>query len=204
MRPLVKICGLRRVHDAELAVALGATHVGAVRTPTSPRRASLDEARAIFDAVASKATRVLVFRDVPVEEVVHEASSSGADWVQLYEGSDGDRERLESEGFRVFRVYSVEEDARALPALLDSSDARPALLDVAGGGTGRRFDWRLLGSEAPPFTFVAGGIRAENVEELLLHRPHGVDLSSGIERAPGVKDEDKLRMLFERIGRHRR
>lgn len=204
MRPLVKICGLRRVQDAELAVALGATHVGAVRTPESPRRASLDEARAIFDRVASKATRVLVFRDVPIEGVVRDASSSGADWVQLYGGSDADFERLESEGFRVLRVYRVEEDSRALPALLDSSDARPALLDVAGGGTGRRFDWRLLGSEAPPFTFVAGGIRAENVEELLLHRPHGVDLSSGIERAPGVKDEEKLRMLFDRIGRHHR
>jgi phosphoribosylanthranilate isomerase len=204
MMPLVKICGLRRVQDAELAVALGATHVGAVRTPTSPRRASLDEARRIFDRVASKATRVLVFRDVPIECIVGDARSSGADWVQLYRGSDRDFERLESEGLRVLRVYRVEEDARALPALPDSSDVRPALLDVSGGGTGRRFDWRLLGSEAPPFTFIAGGIRAENVEELLAHRPYGVDLSSGVERVPGVKDEEKLRGLFERIGRHRR
>jgi phosphoribosylanthranilate isomerase len=202
--PLVKICGLRRVQDAELAVALGATHVGAVRTKASPRRASLDEAREIFDAVASRAIRVLVFRDVPIEDVVRDARASGADCVQLYEGTDRDFERLESEGLRVLRVYRVEEDSHALPAILDSSHARPALLDVAGGGTGRRFDWRLLGSEAPPFTFVAGGIRAENVGELLHHHPYGVDLSSGVERAPGVKDPEKLRGLFERIGRHHR
>jgi phosphoribosylanthranilate isomerase len=80
----------------------------------------------------------------------------------------------------------------------------PALLDVGGGGSGRSFDWDLLGTEAPPFTFVAGGIRPENVEALLEHRPYGIDLASGVESEPGVKDEEKLRELFDRIGRHRR
>jgi phosphoribosylanthranilate isomerase len=112
---------------------------------------------------------------------------------------------LESEGLRVLRVYGVDEDSRTLPARsIEPNEARPALLDVSGGGTGRRFDWRLLGSQAPPFTFVAGGIRAENIEELLLQRPYGVDLSSGVERAPGVKDEEKLRRFFERIGNSHR
>lgn len=78
--------------------------------------------------------------------------------------------------------------------------ARPALLDVGGGGTGRGFDWTLLGARAPDATFVAGGIRPDNVRVLLKYRPYGIDLSSGVESSPGVKDPHKLRALFEEVG----
>jgi phosphoribosylanthranilate isomerase len=204
MKPLVKICGLKRVRDAELAVSLGASFVGAVRTGGSPRRVSVDEARALFTEVGSRAERVLVFRDCALDEVLSDARASGSDWVQLYEASDANVRRIEQEGFRVLRVYTVTEAAGALPGFeSEPSRERPALFDVGGGGSGRRFDWSLLGTEAPPFTFVAGGIRPENVEELLEHRPYGIDLSSGVEREPGVKDERKLRDLFRRIERRR-
>ncbi len=200
MRPLVKICGLKRVEDAEIAVSLGANLVGAVRTPSSPRRVSVDEARALFSRIGSNAARVLVFRDVPLEEVLSDARASGADWVQLYHASDSDVRRVESEGLRVLRVYDLSEATRRLPAFAaEPSAGRPALLDVGGGGSGRSFDWGLLGGAAPAFTFIAGGIRPENVAELLEHRPYGIDLSSGVEREPGVKDEAKLRRLFDRI-----
>jgi phosphoribosylanthranilate isomerase len=202
MRPVVKICGLKRVEDAELAVSLGANLVGSVRTPSSPRRVSLDEARALFSRVGSSAARVLVFRDVPLEEVLSDARAAGADWVQLYDASDSDVRRVEDAGFRVLRVYAMSEKSEGLPAFpSEPSKERPALLDVSGGGSGRRFDWDLLGAAAPAFTFVAGGIRPDNVSDLLERRPYGIDLSSGVERAPGVKDEEKLRRLFERIER---
>jgi phosphoribosylanthranilate isomerase len=205
MRPLVKICGLKRAEDAELAVSLGADLVGAVRTPSSPRRVSIEEARALFSRIGSKAARVLVFRDVPLDEVLVDARAASADWVQLYQATDSDVRRVESEGVRVLRVYDLSDEALRLPAFSAKPSAgRPALLDVGGGGSGRSFDWDLLGSGAPAFTFVAGGIRPENVEELLAHRPYGIDLSSGVEREPGVKDEAKLRRLFERIERKRR
>jgi phosphoribosylanthranilate isomerase len=201
MRPLVKICGLKRVEDAELAVSLGANLVGAVRTPSSPRRVTLDEARALFSRIGSGAARVLVFRDVPLETVLSDARAAGADWVQLYDASDSEVRQVESEGLRVLRVYDLSEVSRRLPEFpVEPAADRPALLDVGGGGSGRRFDWRLLGGEAPAFTFIAGGIRPENVEELLDHRPYGIDLASGVERQPGVKDEAKLRQLFDRIG----
>lgn len=200
MRPLVKICGLKRVEDAEVAVSLGANFVGAVRTPSSPRRVSVDEARALFSRIGSNAARVLVFRDVPLEEVLSDARASGADWVQLYHASESDVRRVESEGLRVLRVYDLSEESLRLPAFSrEPAAGRPALLDVGGGGSGRSFDWGLLGGAAPAFTFIAGGIRPENVEELLEHRPYGIDLSSGVEREPGVKDEAKLRRLFDRI-----
>ena len=200
MRPLVKICGLKRVEDAELAVSLGASFVGAVRTRSSPRRVSVEEARALFSRVGSKAARVLVFRDYTLEAVLSEARAAGADWVQLYHAQDSDVRCIESEGLHVLKVYAMSEDARRLPLFsrVPAAD-RPALLDVVGGGSGRSFDWDLLGAAAPAFTFVAGGIRPENVSELLEHAPYGIDLSSGVEREPGVKDEGKLRMLFERI-----
>jgi phosphoribosylanthranilate isomerase len=204
MRPLVKICGLKRVEDAELAVSLGASFVGAVRAPGSPRALSLDEASDLFGRVGSRAARVLVFRKTAAGEILKDARATGADWVQLYDSSDSDVRFLEGEGLRVLRVYGVREGAKTLPAFAGNpSESRPALLDVGRGGSGQRFDWGLLGTEAPPFTFVAGGIGPENVEDLLQRRPYGIDLSSGVEREPGVKDEGLLRRLFDRIGRHR-
>ncbi len=204
MKPLVKICGLKRAEDAELAVTLGADLVGAVRTKSSPRCVSLPEAREIFSTIGSNAGRVLVFRDIPLGDALEDAHAAGADWVQLYDASDGDVRRARDEGFRVLRVYTMTEVARKLPEFEPAPRAEtPSLLDVGGGGSGRRFDWGLLGTEAPPFTFIAGGIRPENVEDLLEHRPYGIDLSSGVEKEPGVKDGDKLRDLFDRIGRRR-
>ncbi len=200
MRPLVKICGLKRAEDAELAVSLGADFVGAVCTADSPRRVSVEEARALFARVGSRAARVLVFRDFTLEDVISDASTSGADWVQLYDASDSDVRRVEDAGFRVLRVYTMSEQAKGLPEFASEPAAdRPALLDVGFGGSGRTFDWSLLGTKAPGFTFVAGGIRPENVSDLLERLPYGIDLSSGVEREPGVKDEGKLRKLFERI-----
>ncbi len=205
MTPLVKICGLKRVEDAELAVSLGASFVGAVRTRSSPRLVSVEEARALFSKIGSKAARVLVFRDYTLEEVLSDARASGADWVQLYHPSESDVRRVESEGLHVLRVYAMSEDARRLPSFSREPAAdQPALLDVSGGGSGRSFDWSLLGTKAPGFTFIAGGIRPENVSDLLGHRPYGIDLSSGVEREPGVKDEGKLRKLFDRIEGKRR
>src|SRR3989304_10528153 len=88
MSPLVKICGLKRVEDAELAVSLGASFVGAVRPRDSPRRVSVEEARALFSRVGSKAAPVLVFRDYTLEDVLSDARASGADWGQLDPASD--------------------------------------------------------------------------------------------------------------------
>jgi indole-3-glycerol phosphate synthase / phosphoribosylanthranilate isomerase len=200
MNPLVKICGLKRVEDAELALGLGATHVGVVKTESSPRAASVEEARAIFEVAKGRATTVLVCRDLPIDDVARDAKASGCDWVQLYGALDSDVERLEDEGFRVLRVHDMSESSGALPVLApEPTERRPALLDVGGGGSGRRFDWALLGESAPAFTWIAGGIRPDNVEELLAHRPHGLDLASGVESAPGVKDRAKLTSLFTRI-----
>lgn len=198
-RPFVKVCGLRRLQDAALAVALGASHVGVVRAPSSPRCASIDEARAVFEGVGDEVERVLVFKGVPVESVAEDAAEAGASAVQLYDHDDASVAFLERSGVTVYRVFHIDESATRLPDCPQPSPRRPNLLDVGGGGSGRSFDWRLLGAVAPDHTFIAGGIRPDNVRALLVHEPYGIDLASGVEASPGVKDETKMRRLFEEM-----
>ncbi len=200
MKPFVKICGLTRPEDAHLAVALGATHIGAVRTESSPRSLSPERARDVFAGAEGKAETVFVFKDIPLQQVIRDAKLSGAKGVQLYSALETDVYAVASEGFRVYRVYGMEEDALSLPVFEPPpTHARPALVDVGGGGSGRRFDWALLGERAPDATFIAGGIQPDNVGALLRHHPYGIDLASGVESSPGVKDHNKLRELFEEV-----
>lgn len=203
MKPFIKICGLTRPDDARLAVRLGATHVGVVRSEASPRSVSPSHARDIFAAAEGKAETVFVFKDIPLRRAIEDATVSGARGVQLYDASDDDVRAAASEGFRVYRVYRMEEDSSRLPRFeTPPTEAQPALLDVGAGGSGRRFDWSLLGDRAPRATFIAGGIRPDNVSALLKHRPYGIDLASGVESAtgePGWKDETRLRALFEEL-----
>ena len=201
MRPRVKICGLRRIEDALLAVELGATHIGCVRDPSSPRCGPLDEAAAIFEAIGGRATTVLVAKGLSRETLLHEARCTEAQAVQLFDFSLGDVVALESGGYHVYRVYCLDERASALPIIDPAPTERsPVMLDVGGGGSGRAFDWSILGERAPRATFIAGGVRPDNVRELLDHYPYGIDLSSGVERSPGIKDASKLQSLFREVG----
>jgi len=199
-RPRVKICGLRRRGDAALALELGAAALGCVLAPDSPRAASLAEARALVAAFGPRAPVVLVFRDASRDEVLAARDATGALHAQVHGASEALCSALEAEGLTMVRVFRVAPGARALPALEPApTPERPALLDVGRGGSGQRFDWALLGERAPEATFVAGGVDAHNVGELVRRRPFGIDLSSGIERAPGIKDEEEMRRLFAAI-----
>lgn len=200
MKTLVKICGVTLPDDARLAVSLGATHIGAVRSESSPRAVSAEQARDVFAAVDGKAETVFVFKDVPLPRVLEDAKRSGARGVQLYDASDDDVRTVALAGFRVYRVYPMAPDSSELPQFdPPPTEERPALLDVGGGGSGRSFDWSILGERAPDLTFIAGGIRPDNVRTLLSHRPWGIDLASGVESRPGVKDARKLEALFEEV-----
>jgi phosphoribosylanthranilate isomerase len=96
----------------------------------------------------------------------------------------------------------VDPRADRLPAFACHPEPhRPAVLDAGAGGRGRRFRWELLGPRAPDATFIAGGIGPHNVLELLRYRPYGLDLSSGVESAPGIKDPERLSLFFERLER---
>ncbi len=198
MKPKVKICGVRRPEDAELALTLGATHLGTVMATRSPRCASVDEARAVA-AVASTVPHLLVFKDQSTEEISETARAVGGSHVQLYDPDDSQVERLNQLGFTVYRAITIATDAKTLPKLPDSRSTRVPIIIDAGGGSGKAFDWQLLGLYAPDFVFIAGGIDTDNLADLLRHQPWGIDLSSGVEAAPGVKDPAKLHALFARL-----
>lgn len=202
MNTVVKICGLRRPEDAARAVELGARFLGVVLAPDSPRCASLEEARAVRD-VAGDARVVLVFRNADRGTVLRASAMVGVDTVQVHGAGERDCAWLQGEGLRVIRVHALAGGATALPELRPAPTAdRLALLDAGRGGSGTAFDWDLLGGQGPAFTLVAGGITPNNVRALLVHRPWGIDVSSGVERAPGQKDHARLAALFAALQEH--
>lgn len=197
--PFVKVCGLARGEDVELALRLGATHLGCVLAPDSPRAVDAARAGELLGDLPSEVVGVLVFRSADPDVVLRASERAGVRTVQLHGYPEAEARRLEARGLTVLRAYDA---GVGLPSLRARAD-RLHVLDSRSGGTGRAFDWAVLAPRAPRFCFVAGGITPENVAALLAYEPWGVDVSSGVERAPGVKDEAKLRALFEEVAGER-
>jgi len=200
MTPVVKICGLRRLADAELSMDLGARYLGCVLAADSPRCAEVAEVKSIAAAAAARAEVVLVFRKTSQEQILRRCEETGVRRVQIHGTSPGACRMLAFYGIEVHPVFRVAADATRLPELDPlPTPGRPAVLDGGAGGAGLRFAWDLLGAAAPDAVLIAGGTHAGNVAELLRHRPYGIDVSSGVEVSPGVKDAAELRKLLGQI-----
>jgi phosphoribosylanthranilate isomerase len=204
MTPRVKICGVRRPEDARLACELGASAIGFVFWPDSPRFVEPDAARSIVAGLPPFVAAVGVFVDQPPDHVSRVALLAGLTAVQLH-GTEDPRVYL-NRGLRVIKAVPVDaafEAARAcaaLPAeatmLLDAHDP------IRRGGTGRTIDWSAASaaSRLRP-VILSGGLHAGNVAEATaLVRPYAIDVASGVESAPGEKDPAKLRNLFAALG----
>src|SRR6185436_2182410 len=143
-----------------------------------------------------------VFRDADVNTIRAAADIAPFDYVQLHgTESDEDIRAIGLPAIKAIRVGDALPDTTATPSaewlLFDTLDER------RGGGTGRRFDWSLLAmyERTKPF-FLAGGLEPDNVAAAIsLVRPDAIDVASGVESEPGVKDHGKLKALFERIRR---
>jgi len=185
----LKICGLTNEADAAHAVAAGATALGVIFAPSSPRCVSADRARDIVEAVPATVPVVGVFVNAPVEEIVAVVAHTGIRIVQLH----GDEPESYAAAFKVplLRAAGVDVSIDAWPTatlLLD------AVSSAERGGTGRRVDWdRAAAVARRRKTVRAGGLTADNVAEAIATvRPFGVDVSSGVEASPGRKDRDKV------------
>jgi phosphoribosylanthranilate isomerase len=185
----VKICGLTNEADAVHAAAAGATALGVVFAPASPRCISADVARSIVKAVPADVPVVGVFVDAPLEEIVATVAHSGIRWVQLH----GD----EPEGYAAaLKMPLLRSGGVDVP--IESWPTATLLLDAVSGaergGTGRRVDWAqaaVIASRRK--TVLAGGLTPVNVAEAIATvRPFGVDVSSGVEASPGRKDHGKV------------
>jgi len=195
----VKICGVTRLEDALAAVRLGADALGFNFWPRSKRYLPPAEARAIVRSLPPLVTAVGVFVDPTREEVLRAADASGISVAQLH--GDEPPQLCVSLPIPVLKAIRVA-DAHAL-ALLASYEVQGFLLDAPTpgyGGSGATFDWTLAAEVAREFPIVlAGGLSPENVVEAVRTvRPFGVDVASGVESAPGVKDHEKLRLFIER------
>jgi len=195
----VKICGITRLEDAQAAVRLGANAVGFVFWPKSPRLVSEDVARAIATSLPAPVARVGVFVDAPLADLLRIVKAVGLDVVQLHGGESVDDFR--GVPARLIKAVTLDSDAdvdRAsrLPdhvtALIDATDP------VRRGGTGRSANWEraaVVARRRP--IMLAGGVTPENVVEAVQSvQPWAVDVSSGVETAPGVKSAEKLARLF--------
>lgn len=194
----VKICGLTRVEDARLAWELGASALGFIFHPASPRAVTAPQVAAIRRSLPASAFCVGVFVDVPPGEVLATARTAGLDAVQLH-GRETP-EQCAALPLPVLKAIRAEDEGR-----LDTFPVAAFLLDAThptlAGGTGLRADWTLAERIARRHRLVlAGGITPLNVAEAATTvRPSALDVCSGVELAPGIKDPARLRDLLTRI-----
>jgi phosphoribosylanthranilate isomerase len=194
----VKICGITRVEDALLAARLGADALGFNFWPGSKRFVDPDAARAIVDRLPPFVTAVGVFVDQPPTEVLATAARSGVAAVQLH----GDEGWEDVNGYPIPAIKAIRVAGPASLADLHRYRVRAFLLDApsAGfGGSGLTCDWDVAREAARRATVIlAGGLGPENVRDAIRAvQPWAVDVASGVEVSPGVKDPDKLRRFIE-------
>ena len=209
----VKFCGLTREADVREAVRLGASYLGAIMTE-SPRRISPRAARSLFSTIdGAPVQRVGVFGNEPVDTIIEYAREACVDIVQLHgwkSGSDPDFGRLKSElGVDVWRVVRVGADGLGSEQRTMVGGVDGLLLDTMSpgvlGGTGVTFDWDLVAKDvralrATTRIILAGGLRPENVRNAIdLLVPDVVDVSSGVESQPGIKDHSRMAVFMNAV-----
>jgi phosphoribosylanthranilate isomerase len=192
---IVKICGITRLSDALLAESLGADYLGFIFHPESPRYITPEAAAAIVKQL-KQAKAIGVFVNHSPMEVINIAKQTGVVGVQVYQQYS---EQLPKDLLRI-QALRIREPQDLAP--ISSNLADYYLLDKyhdkAYGGTGETFDWHLL-PEDKSRLFIAGGINPNNVRAACELKPYGIDVSSGVESAPGQKDLLKLKQLFQEI-----
>lgn len=191
----IKCCGMTRVEDAVLAARLGADAIGLVFTARSKRRVELAQAQAIVAALPPLVSTVALFMDDEADWVGQVIEAVQPDLLQFH-GDEQDAWCAQF-GRRYLKAIAMGEGAAALSRLAAYPRAAGLLLDGHGlgeaGGSGKAFDWRLMPANLTQPLMLAGGLNPSNVAEAIrVARPWAVDVASGVESAPGIKDPDLL------------
>jgi phosphoribosylanthranilate isomerase len=204
MSLLIKICGLRTPETLDAALTAGADMVGFVFFPPSPRNVGVQAARTLGKRVKGRARKVALSVDATNAELALAVEALKPDLLQLHGKETPERVAAVRSrfGLPVMKALPIETRSDLSPIHLYAKvtdwllfDARAPRKATRPGGLGKAFDWRLLKNidVAVPF-MLSGGLDAGNVAEALrITRAPAVDVSSGVERAPGEKDPDKIR-----------
>jgi len=198
----IKCCGMTRVEDALLAARLGADAIGLVFTARSARRVTLDKAREIRQALPPFVSAVALFMD-DTEALVREVIDAVQPDLLQFHGLESDAWCAQF-GRRYLKALAMGDGASALARLHDYPQASGLLLDGHGlgeaGGSGRTFDWSQMPHDLTQPLILAGGLTSGNVAQAICTaRPWAVDVASGIEISPGIKDAGKMVALIDAV-----
>lgn len=198
-----KICGITRAEDAALAVELGAWALGFILWERSPRACDPAVAAGVAAQMRRRAECVGVFVDPTLDDVANAVEGLGLTAVQLH-GSVGASFCIEVHrrtAVPVIRAFAVQSNADVQAADAYREVAFHLYDTRTVGGTGETFDWALAnGRRSHVPLILSGGLTAENVADgIAATHPYAVDVASGTEAEPGVKDPDRLRAFFEAV-----
>ncbi len=202
MRTRVKICGITSVADATVVVECGADALGLVFYQNSPRCVSIEQAHEIVAAVPAFVSTVALFVNAESAYIDTVLQHVNVDMIQFH--GDESAQECGRYGKRFIKAISMRDDvdlhamqehyAQAAALLVDSY--RPGI----PGGTGEVFDWERIPSDLDKAVILAGGLDAANIADAIRSvRPYAVDVSSGVERDKGVKDESKIESFMRGV-----
>lgn len=213
MPAFIKICGLTRLADALLATDLGASALGFIFYPPSPRAVNAAMIAEITQALPEDLPKVGVFVNASSEEMLTTAQQAGLSHLQLH-GNESPEEvqdllaTIQRQQLNLSVIKALRLKNRADLGLLDLYSGVQILVDAAltrqqettiWGGSGQQADWQVAREAAQLQPIIlAGGLNPENIFQAWKEvGPFGLDLSSGLESAPGIKDSDKMKQLFQ-------
>jgi len=206
MRTRVKICGITRCEDAQLAVDAGVDAIGLVFYEKSPRFVSSETAAEISQLIPAFVSRVALFKDADKVMIDSVLQAVEIDLIQFHGSETADFcQQFTLPYIKAIGMKGTEHNADFLRSSVENYHMAKALLldghaPGEAGGTGESFDWASIASIDKP-VILAGGLTPENVAQaIILVQPFAVDVSSGVESAPGIKDKEKVTAFMKQLG----
>lgn len=203
-RTRVKFCGITRAEDAEAAVGLGVDAIGLVLAAGSRRFIGPEQAAIIRRRLPPFVQAVILFRDTDADTVQRAIAQVQPDMLQFHGREDA--RFCAGFGLPFMKAVPMDPPADLAQWASDFAAASALLLDAhapgGAGGLGRPFDWDSIVYRGPMRHVLAGGLSPDNVEDAVRRvRPYAVDVSSGIERSPGLKDPQRMKAFVEAVQR---
>ncbi|WP_392566483.1 bifunctional indole-3-glycerol-phosphate synthase TrpC/phosphoribosylanthranilate isomerase TrpF [Utexia brackfieldae] len=190
-----KICGLTRPTDALVSYQAGAVYGGLIFVATSPRAVTVEQAKQVISG-APRLNWVGVFRNEPIESIVSTVKDLSLFAVQLHGDEDKDYiarlHQVLPDHCQIWQAISIE---KSVPSYENPLIAR-YIFDQGNGGTGKTFNWDLLKNQPLNRVILAGGITPDNAIKAIMTGCLGLDINSGVESSPGIKQAEKINQLF--------